>query len=959
MVKDANNCTRDTTIIINSTSPVEATYAITPATCNGGSNGGLVVTTIGNFGPYQYSVDGGTTYQTGNTFSLAAGIYYVVIKDATNCTKDTTIQITEPSALVTAAVITPATCNGAATGIITINQSGGTIPYEYSIDGGTTYQPGNLFIVAAGTYTVRIRDANGCTKDTTLVVTQPDPILSASVVTPVTCNGGANGTIVINPSGGTIPYEYSIDGGTTYQPGNSFTLAAGTYTFRVKDANNCTKDTTLDVTQPDPILSPSVVTAVTCSGGANGTIVINPAGGAVPYEYSIDGGTTYQPGNSFTVAAGTYTIRIKDANGCTKDTTLNVTQPAPLLSPAVITAVTCNGGTNGTIVINPAGGAVPYEYSMDGGATYQPGNSFTVAAGTYTIRIKDANSCTKDTTVDVSQPAPIITPSVVTAVSCNGGNNGSIVMNPAGGAVPYEYSIDGGIIYQPGNSFTVVAGTYTVRIKDANGCTKDTTIDVTQPAPIQTPSVVTAVTCNGGTNGVIVINPAGGAVPYEYSIDGGTTYQPGNSFTVAAGVFTIRIKDANGCTKDTSIQVTQPAAIVSTAVVTSTKCNGSADGTIVMNPSGGAVPYEYSIDGGTTYQPGNSFTVAAGTYAIRIKDANGCTKDTSITVGQPAALVATATTSNASCSNLPNGQITAGATGGTGTYTYSTDGTTFQSATSFTTGQGSFTVTVKDANGCTATAPAAVGFTFDLFIQGRADSIICDNGRVKLNTISNAQTFSWNNANSLDDATLVSPFASPSVTTDYILTATLGNCTLKDTVRIVVTAAPTVFAGNNVQIVKGEDAQLIAVVTNTASFVWSPTTYLNNPGSLSPISVMPQETTTYTLTVTNTEGCSKSDEVTVTVLPYCIKVKNAFTPNGDGVNDTWMIYDQYDCLKNIKVQVFNRYGSKVFESTNYRNDWKGTFGGHSLPDATYYYVIDYTLLSGRVLQVRGDVTILR
>jgi gliding motility-associated-like protein len=122
---------------------------------------------------------------------------------------------------------------------------------------------------------------------------------------------------------------------------------------------------------------------------------------------------------------------------------------------------------------------------------------------------------------------------------------------------------------------------------------------------------------------------------------------------------------------------------------------------------------------------------------------------------------------------------------------------------------------------------------------------------------------------------------------------------------------------------------------------------------------MPQETIVYTLTASAGEGCSASDTVTITVLGECIKVKNAFTPNGDGVNDTWRVYDTYSCLANVRVQVFNRYGSRVFQSQNYRNDWSGTYNGKPLPDATYYYVIDFVKTDGVSYQVRGDVTILR
>ena len=248
----------------------------------------------------------------------------------------------------------------------------------------------------------------------------------------------------------------------------------------------------------------------------------------------------------------------------------------------------------------------------------------------------------------------------------------------------------------------------------------------------------------------------------------------------------------------------------------------------------------------------------------------------------------------------------------------------------------------------------------DLTLQTRQDTTICGEISVGLYTTTNAQTISWQGTN-LSSTSVASPTASPTAigTAQYIVTVQTGNCIAKDTVNIIVTSPPTVDAGTGVSVAKGLDAQLNATVSNAASFAWTPVTYLNNTNTLSPTAVMPQQTITYTLTVTNAEGCSNSDTVTVTVLPYCIKVKNAFTPNGDGVNDNWMVYDQFDCLQNVRVQVFNRYGSRVFESKNYRNDWKGTYSGSNLPDATYYYVIDFIMLDGRDYQVRGDVTILR
>jgi gliding motility-associated-like protein len=121
----------------------------------------------------------------------------------------------------------------------------------------------------------------------------------------------------------------------------------------------------------------------------------------------------------------------------------------------------------------------------------------------------------------------------------------------------------------------------------------------------------------------------------------------------------------------------------------------------------------------------------------------------------------------------------------------------------------------------------------------------------------------------------------------------------------------------------------------------------------------PLVTTTYTITATNASGCTASDQITVTVIPYCIRVRNAFTPNNDGLNDKWQVYDQYDCLENVVVTVFNRYGSKVFESKNYRNDWDGTYKNKPVPDGTYYGVIEFRLLDKRVIVKKTDITVIR
>lgn len=851
-------------------------------------------------------------------------------------------------------------------GSVSIHLLNGVQPLRFSSDSGLTWQSDSVFNnLATGTYYFKVQDGASCSRDTIINISALNGLAASFAVINAACNGGT-GTVTISASG-TRPIRYSSDGGLNYQYGDSiFILPAGTYNFRVSDTTGCSKDSTITIAQPLVLAAQYADSAVHCNGGSDGTIsVVSVSGGTGPFTYSFDN-AGYNPDSSLsTFAAGPHTVSIKDANGCIKDTTIIITQPASFLALYAGSAVFCNGGSNGIISVTfVSGGVGPYTYSFDNAGYNADSSLSTFAAGSHTVSIKDVNGCTKDTIITVAQPAPFFALYADSSVHCNGGSNGIIsVTSVSGGVGLFTYSFDNAAYGPDSTKSTFAAGPHTVSIKDANGCTKDTTITITQPSQITALYTVHNVKCFGGNDGSIIINASGGTTGYEYSVGGGG-YQPSDSFPLAAGTYTVSIRDANGCTKDTSIVIGQPTAITATYAVSNVKCFAANSGSIIITASGGTPGYEYSIDGGNSYQADDSFAVVANTYVVRIRDANGCTKDTTITVTQPEMLAASASAGSTGCNTTaPTGQITVTATGGTpgaGGYLYS-NGSSFQSSNTFTgLAQNNFTITVKDANGCTVTTAVTVGVANDLTLQTRQDTTICGPISVVLYTTSNAQTIGWTGS-SLSNPSVLSPTASPTAigTAEYIVTAQTGTCILKDTVNIIVTPAPSVDAGNGVSVIKGLDAHLNAIVSNAASFAWTPATYLNNTNTLTPTSVMPQQTITYTLTATNAEGCSNSDTVTVTVLPYCIKVKNAFSPNGDGVNDNWMVYDQFDCLQNIKVQVFNRYGSRVFESKNYRNDWKGTYGGNNLPDATYYYVIDYILLDGRDYQVRGDVTILR
>lgn len=429
--------------------------------------------------------------------------------------------------------------------------------------------------------------------------------------------------------------------------------------------------------------------------------------------------------------------------------------------------------------------------------------------------------------------------------------------------------------------------------------------------------------------------------------------------------YIVRAKYENAVTPGTffysndTVRVVRTAGILSPANVTDVACNGNTTGAITINASGASGgPFQYALNGGP-YQSSNTFSnLAAGQYTISIQEVGGtCVKDTVITITQPSALSSSSTTTAATCTQV-NGSITVTASGGTGALEYSINGGAFQSSNIFNVPNGAYTITIKDANGCITTTSATVALNEEIFLTGSAGPAVCAGLPVNLTAQSNATSYTWSPVTYLDNPTSATPVATPPASVQYTVTAVLGQCTRTLTIPVTIYQNTSVDAGQNVTITSGEQVQLNATVTNATIYQWTPSEGLSSTTILNPIA-KPTVTTLYRLTVRNAEGCMSTDSILITVVPYCIKVKNAFTPNGDGINDLWTVYDQFDCMKNVTVHVYNRYGNKVFESRDYRNTWNGTYMGKPLPDGTYYAVVDFTLASGKKVTIKSDVSILR
>ncbi|MCH4823908.1 hypothetical protein ML462_12070 [Gramella lutea] len=702
-ITDSNDCTYDTQGTVGEpTELISTVESVSHVSCNGFSDGAIDISVTGGTPEYTYLWNTGATTQ--DLSGIAAGTYSVTVTDTNGCT-DTIegIEVGEPDELVASVeAISDVSCKGFSDGAIDISVTGGTPEYTYLWNTGATTQ--DLSGIAAGTYSVTVTDANGCT-DTIdgIEVGEPDELVaSVETISDVSCNGFSDGAIDISVSGGTPEYTYLWNIGATTQDLSG--IEAGTYSVLITDANGCIFNLNdIEIGEPDELVaSVESVSDASCNGFSDGAIDISVTGGTPEYTYLWNTGATTQDLSG--IAAGTYSVTVTDANGCT-DTIegIEVGEPDELVaSVETISDVSCNGFSDGAIDISVTGGTPEYTYLWNTGATIQELSG--IAAGTYSVTVTDANGCT-DTIegIEVGEPDELVASvESVTNATCNGELDGAIDISVTGGTPEYTYLWSNGVTTQDLSG--VAAGLYSVTVTDANGCT-DTieNIEIEDPSTLEAEVVSTSdVSCNGFSDGAIDISVTGGTPEYTYLWNTGATTQDLSG--IEAGTYSVLITDANGCIFNLNdIEVGEPDELVaSVESVSDASCNGFSDGAIDISVTGGTPEYTYLWNTGATTQDLSG--IAAGTYSVTVTDANGCT-DTieGIEVGEPDELVASVETiSDASCNGFSDGAIDISVTGGTPEYTYLWNtGATTQDLSGIA--AGTYSVTVTDTNGCTDT----------------------------------------------------------------------------------------------------------------------------------------------------------------------------------------------------------------------------------------------------------------
>jgi len=447
----------------------------------------------------------------------------------------------------------------------------------------------------------------------------------------ILCNGGST-TITASGTGGAPPYLYSFNGGS-FGTSNNFSATAGSHSVTIKDANNCQLVGTIDIDEPDVIaIDPIEITHVACSGGNTGAINITVSGGTGTYTYRWSNNRTTQ--DLVNVSGNTYSVTVTDANACTASASATVNPRLALTLTK--TNVICNGGSDGTATATASGGTPDYSYEWSNGETTETITG--LSAGTYTCTIMDALGCTRSKSIHVGQPSAIGISGIVTKVACHGAATGSIAITINNGVAPFTYNWSDGASTEDRSGLE--AGSYTLLVTDVNGCTREKTFNVTQPAALTLNLSVDNVSCHGAADGAILASVTGGVKFPNSNLCKGERYcfewSHGDTARITSGletgIYTVSVTDANGCSIVGSATVTEPGLLEITEVLVESLPNGKYK--LTVTAEGGTPTYKYRRIPGGSYQNSNVFNnVPSGTYEIVVRDLNLCTDTTTVDVG--------------------------------------------------------------------------------------------------------------------------------------------------------------------------------------------------------------------------------------------------------------------------------------------------------------------------------------
>ncbi|NBC83409.1 MAG: T9SS type A sorting domain-containing protein [Bacteroidetes bacterium] len=841
--------------------PSELSISLTPTDESyvGQGDGSIDLTVSGGSPVYTY--DWSNDEITEDIAGLSPAVYSVEVTDSRGCVENGSATVSSPdcSGFNVNVSKNDLQCYGLTNGSARANVSGGQSPFNYAwSDGGNTDEITGL---NADNYAVTVTDNVGCTEIVNFSIMEPSQIIVTPSITNESVRGLNNGSIDLNVSGGTSPYSYNWSNGSSTQDLNN--LAPNTYSVTVTDDNGCTFMDSYTVDPGDPDCADFNIsmnkTDVLCNGDDNGTASAIVTGGESPYAYNWSNGANTQ---SITdLDGGSYTVTVTGTFGCEDIQTVTVNEPSLIAASSTISHESVRGLNDGEIDLSVSGGTSHYSYKWSNEETTQDLTNLEPA--TYSLTITDDNGCTymDNYTVDPGAPdcSDFSLALTKTDITCFGNNNGSASAIVSGGELPYTYNWSNG--ETTADITGLEGGDYTVTVTGTFGCEDIQSVSINEPDPLNLSLIVTNESALGESDGSIDLTVSGGTPNYSYSWSNGASTENINNLSPAT--YAVTVTDDNGCVETQSATVNQGDLDCDDFTMTLNKtdisCFGHADGYITSVVSGAVEPYSYAWSTGAYTQQINNLD--EGTYSLTVTGNLGCTQTKSISITEPDNINIATSITHESIRGENDGAIDISLIGGTPSYTYTwSNGEISQDINNLEPGQ--YSVTVSDLNACTSNALVTINpgdiDCSDFLLSLSKSNVTCAgalDGSVSANVSGGATPYqyNWSTGDSSPDINNIGAGIYSVTVSD------LFGCVLNQSIEVDQPTAPEINFSTSHESVRGENDGSVEVIVNgdgaPYSYNWTNGETLQSVSNLEPGN--------YDLTITDINGCTFIDSVTI------------------------------------------------------------------------------------------------
>ena len=866
-LKDTNGCVKDSSIQVYSYSPINMVKNILDTIrCKNGNDGRISMTVAGGRSPYTYSINGGL-FQSSNIFpNLNTGMKYLRVKDAYNCEILDSIFMTEPSGMTSNVTIQKnVSCYGQSNAKARVNVVGGQPPYSYFWSNGVILDSNSN--LNSGTHYVRMTDTKNCKDSVSFFITQPDSLHANLSLYHPRCHNTL-GSIKVNATGGTTPYQYSFHS-STFGITDSFINLTGTnYTIVVRDTNLCSKTYTPLLVTPSQLTATYKMDSIRCFGASTGKITITHSGGTG--IKTIFSNSVFNSGDTVkNLSVGNYFIEVLDANNCKTDSLVNVPQYSDIVLTIQKDTVKCYGNSSATMTISAAGGSGGYSYGINS-STFGSSNSFTgIPAGVLSAKVCDQYLCQKTQNVTITQVDSMIITPQLTQNLCFKDSLGKVKFLISGGTAPYLISFNGSGWSAVDSFIKLPAGIYSFSVRDFNNCIKNGSVTITHPSPISSIINSDSVKCYKQSTGSILVNPLGGTPSYMISFNG-QAFVSSNSFVnLTAGFYNVKIRDANLCIKDTNVEVKSSDTFFYNFIVDSIDCNNANNGRVTINPQGGKSPYQYSLNSGAFNSNNVISNLTPTNHSIQIRDAYNCILTLPISLTNPSPIQIQLDSNIANlCFNESKGRLQVSSSGAKPPYSFAwSNGGSTNRITSLA--AGAYTVTVRDAKNCMKSLTTSITQPNDFSITPNQTNLKCfgdADGSISVFVMGATPNYSyiWSTGSA-------NPNLSGLAAGNY--SVTVRDAHLCQTTRNYTITQPDSIKFDllklNSHCASSKDGAI--QVINLSGGVMPPTySWSHGPASMDVNSLEPF--ITYTLTITDNNGCQKQKSSYIDTM-YILRIK--------------------------------------------------------------------------------------